>query len=325
MPSGTELLPAPRASLQRYSFQSARFFKRGFEGWRPSDQALHEARAFLLEIGAGDSSDFLLGEKLPGVRRQLLRWASDVPLNIRWYEDRLWNNFILTYFGAIAVGVVGVALGILTACADKLPTLGTTATAGLVSSVALMLLQLLSTLTDRRAQVTLFWKSSADLQERLYSFEDRWRGRPLVQQFSGEGPRVSAEFLVDLGEEIAKARAIEREERTAFFASMISPRDLLSIVTQGIGAIRTSRDSAVAARKEEERLVQVKADQVASERHIVQKADANYRAKVDALQRLPSDTTPVERAKLALEAESARLDLEEARARLRALLPGALD
>jgi hypothetical protein len=297
--------------------------------YRPSELAHPDARSLLANLGATEAHiDRLVGARaedkgdFPEARRLLFRWATDVPLNIAWYEQRpRWNRWDQG-FGIALVLTLGLAL--LTVTAFKgfdaaLAKASSGAGIALAVTFVLTLLQLVANLTDRKARIGAFWKASSDLQERLYTFQDRYRGKPILERVDGHTDRVSIPFTVALTEEIAKARTIAREERTSCFASLISPGDLLSIVTQGIAAVRTKRDAYEEARRQEHMLVQVRGQQAAAEQVQLDTTHAKIEAKGAELAQLgPGDRS--RRAQLAVEIESLRLDAADAERRLQVLL-----
>jgi len=113
----------------------------------------------------------------------------------------------------------------------------------------LTVLQVVATLGDGKARLSIFWKAAADLKEALYTFERRWCGKSLAPSAvppQPNTPRMAAEGFEDAVEDALRtARAITRAERLDFFATLRSPSDVAGIATTAADSLRGRRTEAV--------------------------------------------------------------------------------
>lgn len=217
-------------------------------GWDSTSHRRREqgevfAKKFLARIGALEIFDPApdLGGGVE-TRDLVVRYAIQAHLNVEWYtkrrehdqkaQNRLWVGLVIggvVMFGLAAGGTV---------------YLGNAALAGVTLASIVPLLKILAVAGDRRKQIGNFWKASAALKEGIYDFEDAWRGRPVIT-LANTGTttvrHVDPEFVQRLQTVLAQARAIETEERSAFFATMQSPSDLLSVAIAGVDAASQKR------------------------------------------------------------------------------------
>jgi hypothetical protein len=78
---------------------------------------------------------------------------------------------------------------------------------------------------DKRIVVGNFWKAESDLKTKLYSFEDKWKGKS-TEALSEKEPdkfKLKIDFLKEASAAIAEARAIVQDEQTKFFAAVTYP------------------------------------------------------------------------------------------------------
>ncbi len=172
----------------------------------------------------------------------LIRYATDCPLNIEWYEarrpklerkQRRYNGFV------IGVAVVLFTLAfllpfqpvLLTLIDNKLDISEAVGQAGLVDVAALLgvvgtgatvALRFSAQVVRFRRQAAVFHKASAALKEQLYGLEGEWRSQPLLDPDApADAPRLSPAFDDALRRALSKARAILADERDQFFDTLI--------------------------------------------------------------------------------------------------------
>ena len=190
------------------------------------------------------------------LEKLLLRYCSDTILNILWYDRARRRaqaaNTRRTY---LMVLLMIVALALLCASAF-LPSERNSSSGAAVLPLALLaggaltVLQVVASLADGKARLSIFWKAGADLKEALYNFEHRWRGRV----FHGDPPCLAAEFDIAVQEELKFAYAVTRAERLEFFANLRSPSDVFAVAISAMNNLRDRRveSSAVSAARDEQ-------------------------------------------------------------------------
>jgi hypothetical protein len=195
------------------------------------------------------------------LERDLLRYCTDVVLNVLWYERaRRREESKNTYMTALVVALMLVALVLLFVSNFVPVRQGAAASQGamlqltLFAGGALTVLQVIAALGDGKARLTIFWKASADLKEALYTFERTWCGRctaPLdeVAAPSGKTAQVlgPAPGFADALEDVLRlARGVTRAERVDFFATLRSPSDIVAIATTAAASLRGQRAEVTA-------------------------------------------------------------------------------
>jgi hypothetical protein len=180
----------------------------------------------------------------------LVRYAMDVPLNIAWYERAKlrasvrqgWSMIGVLCFGLCAMGAT--AIPTLWKPSDATEASITTAQIAIFVAMAYGVLQVIASLTDQKQKIAGFAKASADLKEGLFTFEETWRGKPLL--CDGE---LEPGFASALLQEIANARRITREERDAYFASRPSTTEVAGVLGTAIDAVGRGAQSYGALRQ----------------------------------------------------------------------------
>jgi hypothetical protein len=78
---------------------------------------------------------------------------------------------------------------------------------------------------DKRKVIGNFWKVESDLKTKLYAFEDKWKGKVMME--AGENPNRGKELKHDFLNEahiaIVEARAIVQDEQSKFFDTVTYP------------------------------------------------------------------------------------------------------
>lgn len=175
----------------------------------------------------------------------LLRYATDGPLAIQWYENRRpeleakqrrYNGLVL----AVVVLLFGLAFllpfqPLLVVLLESELELGeSTPSTGLVDVAALlgvvasgitMVLRLSAVGVRYRQQAAVFHKASAALKEQLYRLETQWRGKPLLEPSEGGsiegGTRLCPAFDEAIRAAVGQAQAVMADERDAYFDTLI--------------------------------------------------------------------------------------------------------
>lgn len=214
-----------------YSFESpgsAHSVRKGEDAWE--DLLVFAGRLRIDELALEQHAD------------ELSRYVVDVHLNIAWYVRRLRREKLLW---ALASGLnlaLLFALPLLILLLSKM--------AGRWGDATMTSAQLTAVLTglfavhksvgawlDRRKRIGHFWKAGAELKELLYSFEEQWKGK------AAQGGELTAELLEALDEDVARARALVRKERDAFYELYHLPSmDILTRLQESFKATRTLLD-----------------------------------------------------------------------------------
>lgn len=226
---------------------------------RTRGDAAVEARTFLLRLKVADTivdrlfpenrdptSDLDANDK--DARRLLLRYATDVPLNILWYKRALRSRQTQRATWAVLttiVGLVTIALPLLALRhhGPQVPT-DAAAVAAQLSLIATALgsgWKFLGNLNDTKQRIGIFWKAFADLQEKLLTFEDLWHGKTC------EGDKLTEVFLADVRRSLVEARAVARTEREAFFGTYKTPDEILQAAKTASTEVIAARDTLVHA------------------------------------------------------------------------------
>lgn len=216
----------------KFTFEKSGQLFRGLQRRRDSAAAKAEADVLTHRLGLDKQQTLLAQEDVEAV---LKRWGSDVALNLAWYASQLAMLEFLRRAGVVLVTLISLgALGALAYVTYKHPggegaLFG--AQAGFVLTAIFLALQLLSSVTDVKAQIGIFWETSANLKEAVYMLEERWA------ETSWDAARVIA-FKIALREQISLARAETRRERTEYFKTLKSASD---VVPAGMTALNQLR------------------------------------------------------------------------------------
>lgn len=195
--------------------------------------ATEEARVLLRRLGVPEEMVHCV-DPLASCH-PLIRYATDVPLNIAWYERakrretrrraRFWA--VTTVFGT-AVVVLPLLL-LFVPGKGGAPGGAWAAQVGAILTGLIALLRFLTAAGDTSVRIGIFWQAAADLKDELLSLEDTWRGKPVITQQADGAPTLADTFLLALEESLKRAHVITRTERLAFFATWKAPGDLSSV------------------------------------------------------------------------------------------------
>lgn len=159
--------------------------------------------------------------KTPGSLKELLReYVIEVQLNIDWYVRRLERERLMQWMftGFSVVLLIGIPpLIAWLSHRDDTKTVWTAAQITAMITGILAIHKTLAAWVDKRQLFGHFWRTSAELKELLYSFEQRWHGK------ATSDAKASPEFVQAMQADIARARQIVRQERQGFYDIYQSP------------------------------------------------------------------------------------------------------
>lgn len=173
----------------------------------------------------GAFTDRLGIARAPATLKELLReYVMEVQLNIDWYVRRLERERRMQWmFTAFSV-VLLIGIPPLIAWLSHRDDTKTVWTAAQITAMITGILAIHKTLAawvDKRQLFGHFWRTSAELKELMYSFEQRWHGKATSGPESS--PEPSPEFVQALQADVARARQIVRQERQGFYDIYQSP------------------------------------------------------------------------------------------------------
>jgi hypothetical protein len=209
-----------------------------------SRRDLEAARAELVVLWKRFDGDEL---ELPALEKHdpdswgfLLRYVTDGPLCIKWYEgERPKLESKHARYNALVM-VVAFVLFTLAFLLPFQPLLlfflqgaldvdGSTSTTGLVDVAALfgvvgtgttVALRLSSRGIRYRRQAAVFHKASAALKEQLYRLEAEWRGKPLVDKTAEGIIRMTTPFDEAIRRAVGQAQVVLSDEHDAYFDTL---------------------------------------------------------------------------------------------------------
>jgi hypothetical protein len=224
-------------ALPLYAFEQA-------DGRAGSHRDLTAARAELVVLWRRLDGDPL---DLPALERHdrdgwafLLRYVTDGPLCIRWYDQR--RPALERRQARYNALVMGVAL-VLFMLAFLLPfqpllwyalqgelgvegapsstgIVDVAALVGVVGTGATVALRLSSRGVRYRRQAAVFHKASAKLKEQLYRLETEWRGLPLLERAADGSVRMTPGLDQAIRRAVSEAQAVLANERDEFFDTL---------------------------------------------------------------------------------------------------------
>ena len=252
----------------------------------------------------------------PDLEHGLLRYCTDVVLNIGWYERaRRREESRNTRMTALMVGLMLVALGLLfVSSLDSLRPKALVAPSGMLELTifaggALTVLQVIAVLGDGKARLTIFWKASADLKEALYTFERRWRSKCTFPSDDGGVVTAAPGFDDALEDVLRTARSITRAERLDFFATLRSPSDVVAVATAAADSLRGRRaDAAMLATRRDDGVAEAQ-KALALARAAVAAAEFRGGASADPAEKPAADKAVLDARAEAVRAESVLREL----------------
>lgn len=181
---------------------------------RTPEEAEQTLAVFAVRLGIADNA--AVREAL---RESLRHYVIEVHLNIDWYVRRLERERRLQImFTAFSV-VLLIGIPVLIALLSKIGK-DTVHTAAVITAMITGILAIHKTLAawlDKRQLFGHFWRTSAELKEVLYSFEQTWADKVAKDEM------VNPEFLLAMQSDVARARQIVRAEREGFYEIYQSP------------------------------------------------------------------------------------------------------
>jgi hypothetical protein len=171
----------------------------------------------------------------PAQHKHLVSFGMEVHLNIAWYvtkmkeQERQRRVFqigicLLAFLGLCAIPIFWT-LGKESHNDWNLIFFQLTA----FPAAGFGILRVLSSMTDTRCRLGIFWCARSGLGEILYLFEHKWQGQFAAARLP--------EFWADIDAGITNARQITRDERQKFFDSMVSVSDALSSTQQAVAGV----------------------------------------------------------------------------------------
>lgn len=181
---------------------------------RTPEDAAHALAVFAARLGLADFA---------AIREDLLdtlrHYVIEIHLNIDWYVRRLERErrlqLMFTAFSVVLLVGIPPLIALLSQFGKD-----TVSTAAVITAMITGILAIHKTLAawlDKRQLFGHFWRTSAELKEVLYTFEQTWAGKAV------EGETVQPEFLMAVQTDIARARQIVRAEREGFYEIYQSP------------------------------------------------------------------------------------------------------
>jgi hypothetical protein len=179
----------------------------------PAD-AEHALSVFAMRLGIPDS--MVVREVLLD---PLQHYVIEVHLNIDWYVRRIERErrlqLLFTVFSVVLLIGIPPLIALLSQIGKD--ALNTAAVVTAMITGILAIHKTLAAWLDKRALFGHFWRTSAELKEVLYSFEQTWAGRAVT------GQTVQPDFLLAMQSDIARGREIVRAERQGFYEIYQSP------------------------------------------------------------------------------------------------------
>jgi hypothetical protein len=215
---------------------------------REREHAEREREVLLdrLEV-VGDARAVVLADG--ELARLLTRFCLDVPMVIEWYARRIRRGLVLHY-AALGFCVVAAVLLLAVVTVAPLSTrMSVTWQSEVFARLMIMtaggfaLLRLLARLGDGRARLMAFWRASSDLKDVLYSLEEDWRDRVMV-----DGRRVHPELAAAVHHALARARLIVAAEKESFFRLLIGADELVETTAGSAEAVQPKAVALFAAR-----------------------------------------------------------------------------
>jgi hypothetical protein len=187
----------------------------------------------------------------------LLRYATDVHLNLRWYQraqeaQQQARGYWTAATVVVAIVTMALPLLVLAGKVDPKDAPVFTAQLAMVATAVGTAWKFILNLNETKARFGIFWNAFAELREELLSFEEAWREKtamevPAGQDGSPSRVTFSPEFLLALIDSLHRARATARRERDAFFATYKGPDDVLKASAAASSELLTARDALLKA------------------------------------------------------------------------------
>jgi hypothetical protein len=276
---------------KRYAFEAESEGAKDQPPSRRTRQSAEKAVAVLrsrLDIPEGSVLDRDLAHAL-------LRFCTEVVLNIEWYErarrrEESKNGWMTR--GMVALMIAALVLLFVSSLLPSLQA-GVQTPSGVLQLTifaggALTVLQVVAALADGKARLTIFWKASSDLKELLYTFEQKWCGKAVVE--AGGVLGVGAGFLDAVEDALRASRAVTRAERLEFFTTLRSPSDIVAIASSAAGVLRDSRAQAAVLTVQHEEAVAEARRALAAARAAVAASEFRMNALTDAAARSAEKT-----------------------------------
>lgn len=162
----------------------------------------------------------------------------------RAYEERGRRRLVRLTIGLSVSVLIGLVV-LVTRRGESGALVDGSSAAAVLAAAFLGVVRIMASAANHQQKIVVFWRASSALKDRIYGFESVWnqhndpgRRRALLDATG----RPADELLDALLTEVSEARAIRRNEKEAFFATLRSPEDLLamaeSVLTRGASDAR---------------------------------------------------------------------------------------
>lgn len=320
-PSGTSL----------YEFEKLE----GREGHRDLEAARAQLDVLWTRLGADLEQLRAVERNDPEAWQFLLRYATDGPLCIQWYEQRRPRlEAKQRRYNALVMGVVLLVFGLafllpfqpllLALLEDELDVSGAASGSGVIDMAALVgvlasgttiALRLSSVGVRYRQQAAVFHRASAALKEQLYRLETDWRGKALTEEHEGV-TRLAPALAQAIRQAVGSAQAIAADERDAFFDTLTVDAHALTdgaaSVTEALSSRAVLRSDGRSVHAQRQRELEKQFAQARLEHDTIE-------AKIDVLERALAEAPDDAKSSLEHKLLDLRLDLQESAQRCRQL------
>ncbi|MCA9707923.1 MAG: hypothetical protein KDK70_18875 [Myxococcales bacterium] len=298
------------------------------ESRRDPQEARSQLRVLWKRLG-GDPADLeALEAGDPDGWQFLLRYVTDGPLGIQWYDakrpeleakQRRYNALLV----GLAVVIAGLAFAlpfqplVMVLLAPELELAEATSRTGLVDAAALfgvmgtggaVALRMSAQVVRYRRQAAVFHKASAALKEQLYRLESDWFQPPLVVT-DAKGTRLHPAFATAIREAVGGAQAIGADERDAYFETLTI--DVHALTDNAVAAQEALSEKAV-FRGDRHHQHAKERRELAVELSKARLAVRTARAKIEVLEAEREKASPDEVGEIAVLLREQRMALQEA-------------
>lgn len=231
-------MSAPTADHEAplYAFEK----QHGRAGHREPREARAQLTVLWERIG-GDPQDLpALEQDDPDGWQFLMRYVTDGPLNIKWYDEkrpqlenkqRRYNVIVLIvvsvlFLLAMAMPFQPLLMAMMSPSIDLdragevTGLVDVAALLGVVGTGATVVLRMSAQVVRYRRQAAVFHKAGSALKEQLYRLEGDWVGRPLLDP-EAEGTRLHPDFSAAIRQAVGLAQGILADERDEYFDTLI--------------------------------------------------------------------------------------------------------
>ncbi|HWN71175.1 MAG TPA: hypothetical protein VNM90_26235 [Haliangium sp.] len=279
---------------------------------RTPEDAEHALVTFAARLGIAES-----GTVREALLDSLRHYVIEVHLNIDWYVRRLERErrmqLLFTAFSVVLLIGIPPLIALLSKI-DK----DTASTAAVITAMITGILAIHKTLAawlDKRQLFGHFWRTSAELKEVLYSFEQTWADKAVLDGVA------QPEFLLAVQTDIGRARQIVRAERQGFYDIYQSPAfDVFQRLNEALGQGQTLAQQLRSPSLDERAAREQTAVQRKQSAETARRRKLELEAEIQGLLRLVDEQTqalsgadPVARARIEQNIELLHQGVDQAR------------